>query len=236
MADPSSSLTPEKRLLHLIESGGKGEAASGALPAGGGSTQSLAGSAPTRSASLKAPVSQESLFEKISIFLSDFRANLGIKTVNRTARYLLIGLALVTLGNALYEMKTSGRDPLFGLDAPERKVTPINDDEPVFDASKISDTDTRNVFMPFAKRDEMLAAKPVSESAGRLVEMTKTLKLTGISYNPDDEKTTYCMIEDLQKNITVFLRVGDQISGMKVGKIQDESVELTYENDKIEIR
>ena len=235
MADSSSSLTPEKRLLHLIESGGKGEAASGALPAGG-STPSLSASAPTRSANLKAPIAQESFAEKASLFFSDFRANLGIKTVNRTARYLLIGLALMTLGNALYEMKTSGRDPLFGLDAPDRKVTPISDDEPAFDANKISGTDTRNVFMPFAKRDELQAAKPASASAGRLVEMTKTLKLTGISYNPEDEKTTYCMIEDLQKNITVFLRVGDQISGMKVGKILDESVELTYENDKIEIR
>ena len=231
MADSSSSLTPEKRLLHLIESGGKGEATPGAAPA-----QAKVSPAPSSSPVSSTPAVQETSFEKVTAFFTNFKMRLGIKSVNQTARYILIALALVTLGNALYEMRTAGRDPLFGLDAPERKVARMDEEESVFDANKTQSTDSRNVFLPFTKREEMQAARPGALAAGRLVEMTKTLKLTGISYNPQDEKTTYCMIEDLQKNITVFLRVGDQILGMKVSRILEESVELEYENDKIEIR
>ncbi len=231
MADSSSSLTPEKRLLNLIESGSKGEAAPGPeiRPVAPSSSETDLPSADSKDVSVGA-------VEKVRLFFLNFKARLGIKTVNKTARFILAGLAVVTLVNAAYEMKIAGRDPLFGLDAPERKLTHIDVDEPGLDTSKIQSQDSRNVFLPFSKREELQAAKPDISGAGKLVEMTKTLKLTGISYNPADEKATYCMIEDLQKNITVFLRVGDQISGMKVAKILEESVELQYENDKIEIR
>lgn len=233
MADSSSSLTPEKRLLNLIESGGKGEAVSEAR-ARSVETQASANDANVADARALTAVSP---LEKVRIFFDDFKKHFGIKTVNSVARIVLAGLALVTIANAAYEMKIAGRDPLFGLDVPERKVTRIDVDEPGMDASKIPGQDSRNVFLPFAKREELLAAKPdVSSGSARLVEMTKTMKLTGISYNPEDTTGTYCMIEDLQKNITVFLREGDQISGMKVAKILEESIQLQYENEKIEIR
>ena len=231
MADSSSSLTPEKRLLNLIESGGKGEAASEpkARPV-------VTQTSTANTASLKS-LTTVSVVEKAQLFFEDFKKRFGIKTVNSGARVVLVGLALVTIVNAAYEMKVAGRDPLFGLDVPERKITRIDVDETVIDAGKMQGQDSRNVFLPFAKREELLAAKPdASSSSAKLVEMTKTMKLTGISYNPEDATGTYCMIEDLQKNITVFLREGDQISGMKVAKILEESVQLQYENEKIEIR
>ncbi len=232
MADSGSSLTPEKRLLNLIESGGKGEAApaTSSRPAG-------IGAADRGLNAIGSKAEVVSSLEKFKLFCVNFKKQFGIKTVNRTARILLASLALVTIANAVYEMKIAGRDPLYGLDAPERKLTHIDVDEPSMSAGQIQNQDARNVFVPFAKRDELLAAKPDSLSgSGKLVEMTKTMKLTGISFNPADDNATYCMIEDLQKNITVFLRVGDQISGMKVAKILEESVELQYENDKIELR
>jgi len=230
MADSSSSITPEKRLLNLIESGGKGEASQGPGASAARSVRPAFSGASAKFDFANFP-------EQVKVFFLKLPAKFGLKKVNKTAQVILAGLALLTMGNAVYEMKILGRDPFYGLDVPGRKVTPIEIEEPDFDASKIQSNESRNVFVPFAKREEMKAAQPTtSGGGGRLVEMTKTLKLTGISYNPDDAKTTYCMIEDLQKNITVFLRIGDRISGMKVGKITDESVELEYENDKIEIR
>lgn len=228
MADSSASLTPEKRLLNLIENGGKSEAPSGGrLPPSAAPTS---GAAPV----LKEPFRLS--FQDIGQFFLSLKDRFGLKTVNQVAHVFLAGLMLVTAGNAVYEMKMSGKDPLAGLEIPERKVALMNIDEENYDASKMQSSDARNVFLPFAKREEQQVAQAGSSGSAKLLEMTKTMKLTGISFNPEDKQATYCMIEDLSKNITVFLREGDQISGMKVGKILEESIELQYENEKIEIR
>lgn len=231
MADSSSSLTPEKRLLNLIENGGK----SGAASTG---QDSLGTAMPGRPA-FSGPSFEERMKnapDQIRNYFVNFRDRFGLKTINKTARILLGVLSLLTLGNALYEMKMAGRDPLLGLDIADRKISRIDVDEPAFDASKIQSSESRNVFLPFAKREELAVSKTQNSGSGKLLDMTKTLKLAGISFNPEDPKATYCMIEDLQKSITVFLREGDYVSGMMVGKILEESVTLQYENDKIEIR
>lgn len=230
MADSSSSLTPEKRLLNLIESGSKGEAA----PAPGEKAPDAKEPAPEKpKLSLKEKLAQ--LKEKAKVFFLDFKNRFSLKSATNLARVVLGIFVVITVLNAVYELKMSGRDPLAGLDTPERKVTRIDVEEPVFDAATLQNTESRNIFLPFSKREEIQATRPNSGGSIKLIELTKNLKLTGISYNPENSKEAYCMIEDLQKNITLFLHVGDRISGMMISKIMEESVELSYENEKIEI-
>src|SRR3989338_2743340 len=95
-----------------------------------------------------------------------------------------------------------------------------------------------NVFAPSDKRADAAGGQNVGAdgTSFQLVEMTKDLKLTGISYDPDDPKRTYCMIEDLKKAITNFLKVGDSISGLTVSGIDTEGVTLKFNEEEIKIR
>lgn len=231
MADSSSSLSPEKRLLQLIEGGSQGGTSaggSGGGPEGGGSEK------PPKMPS-KTPQEWAAFAkEKAQNFFADFKSKINLKTANKTAQIGLVCLALIALANTAYEIHMANSDPLKGLEVSLRKMVPIDLDETNFDAGTLQNSDARNVFLPFAKREEIKSvAAPVG--AGRLVEMTKNFRLTGISYDPENAKAAYCMIEDLQKSITTFLRVGDKISGIKVAKILEDSVELEYEGEKIEI-
>ncbi len=241
MADSGSSLTPEKRLLNLIESGGK---ANPAEPVSGSGGSSVPHASPTRPAmaGMSGPAGGfdlhsfvANLSENTRLWTDSLRKRFGLKAANQIARFVLILFVLGAFGSAAYEHYVAGKNPLDGLDAPAHQLTPVSLDEEDKSAAQINVAESRNVFLPFAKREEVQQVSQKSES-GRMVEMTKVLKLTGISFNPADEKATYCMIEDLAKNITVFLRVGDRINGMRVSQIRDESIELEYENDKIEIR
>jgi hypothetical protein len=94
--------------------------------------------------------------------------------------------------------------------------------------------DLAKMFMPYNKRAEE-AQKLQKEQSSKLVDMTKTLKLTGISYNPEDPKRVFCMIEDVQKGITTFLREGDPVGLLKVTKILEDHVVLSMGEDSVEI-
>jgi hypothetical protein len=91
------------------------------------------------------------------------------------------------------------------------------------------------MFMPYGKRQEE-AEKLQKEQSSRLADMTKKLKLTGISYNPGDPKSAFCMIEDVEKSITTVLREGDPVGLLKVQKIYEDRVVLEQGNETIEIR
>lgn len=234
MADPDPQLSPEKRLLQLIE--GSGKSAGGEKPAGAAPSMSGAkGRAAAMNIESFKQKTQQYKEKALSAWKS-FQNGFGLHEANKLARVVLILLIAFAVINAAYEMRISQKDPLSGLDVPQRKITDISIDEPTIGSSFLQNSDARNIFLPFSKREEVKAESQKNSSSSQLVEMTKNLKLTGISYNPEDPKKAYCMIEDLQKSLTTFLRIGDQISGMKVAKINEESVELQHDDEKIEIR
>jgi len=92
----------------------------------------------------------------------------------------------------------------------------------------------RNIFVPIDKR--VVKKAETSEISLKLLEITQQLKLVGISVHPTDPKRTFCMIEDLKKNMTTFLRVGDTISGIKVEKINSDNVVLAFQQERMELR
>ena len=92
----------------------------------------------------------------------------------------------------------------------------------------------RNIFQPF-KEGEIKNAAEVSEKNKRLADLTKNLKLVGISWF-DTVDSASVMLEDVDKKTTYFLMKGDKIGDINVKTIYADSVKLGHDNEEIIIR
>ncbi|MEI7751683.1 MAG: hypothetical protein WCJ71_06285 [Candidatus Omnitrophota bacterium] len=225
MAQPDSSLTPEKRLLDLIE---EPSAHQKDIAAGAKKVQ--------QGARFSSEALKERFLKTSNEFYERIKASFGIKELNRILRFLVILLALVFFVVLLIGVLDLKKDIAGSIGTSEPKMLDL---PPVTETSKeaepIESWDLGKMFMPYSKRAED-ARKLEKEQSSKLVDMTKTLKLTGISYNPTDPKKVFCMIEDVQKGITTFLREGDPIGLLKVSKIMEDHAVLSLGEDTVEIR
>lgn len=240
MADTDSSLTPEKRLLKLIEE-----------PAG-------ARSAPSAVKEKKAPKiaapkmpSLDSLMtpdmmlaqfavvkERVLAFLRNEGPPLDLRQINRTMKVFVGGMLVYFAGSLGYEIFTMGKWMTIDTNITQHDaaVMPIPD-ERKYAVDLFDDPTRRNVFVPYEKPVVKNAEEQESNAMSlKLLEITKDLKLTGISANPADPAQTFCMVEDVKKDMTSFLKVGDTINGLNVAEIKQDSVILSYEKERIEIR
>src|SRR3989338_6292356 len=229
MADPDASLTPEQRLLKLIEEGGGADAqqsaAEGAVPSG---KTAKPAREPIDWKAVLSPAALRARFEylrdqSIELFKQNQR-KLGLKEVNRllvTASAILGGIVIV---NGLYEVHLISRDFLEQFDVSQKRMAdvlaPGNQD---LGGALEEDNSRRNIFAPYSEQT-VVAEQKSSDIALKLMEITKTLKLTGISYFEGDASRTFCMIEDIQKNITTFLRKGESLGGVTVKEIRQDNV------------
>ncbi len=244
MADADSSLTPEQRLLKLIEEGGDGaetqaSPASSEKPAAKKRRQAEVRSAPIDWKALLSPAAIRARFEyardSAKGFFKQKQSQLSLKDVNR-----LLGAASVLLGgfvilHGLYELHLVSRDFLSQFDISQKKMADLLAPGRQNLGDALSNAGLRNVFAPYTEKapaDE----KKSSEIALKLIELTKTLKLTGISFHEGDPSRTFCMIEDIQKNITTFLRQGETLSAMTIKEIRQDSVLLKLGEEEMEIR
>lgn len=233
MADSDPSLTPEKRLLQLIE---------------GGSSESAA---------VKTPVKKRSNpFEKFKDvlspdgfrhFIDDTKENLvnlyqnrneliSLNSVNSIVKLFTVILGIYLLLNVIYEIKVVNTNYVANLQIPQREISDISmSDTRIFDTNLLQEVDKLNVFIPYNKREQKEEQKEDKMSL-QLVGLIKDWKLAGISIYPDNPKRTFCMVEDLQKSTTTFLKVGDTISGLVVDKINPDSVVLRFNDETIELR
>jgi hypothetical protein len=228
MADSSdSSLTPEKRLLELIEEPGvqKQEATA------------------ARKKGLKDLFSLEALKRKFSgfkgqgdAFLKKSRKSFGIKELNKILRGV-VGVMILVFGvSLLMDLSSLKRDFAKSIQVRESRMfetEPVKED--AAEGAAVEQWDLGKMFMPYGKRQEE-ANKLQKEQSSRLAEMIKKLKLTGISYNPAEPQNAFCMIEDVEKNITTFLHAGDPVGLLKVKKINEDFVVLEQGNETVEIR
>lgn len=113
------------------------------------------------------------------------------------------------------------------FDLPEVKT-------PGEETSSVENWNLEKMFMPYGKRQEE-AEKIRKEQSSKLVEMSKNLKLTGISYNPKEPEKALCMIEDIEKNITTFLGEGDPIGILRVKEIEVDRVLLESGDETVEL-
>ena len=242
MASPDASLTPEQRLLKIIEGGGDPQQEQASSTVG----EESSFSEPKKKK--REPINWKELFSPTAIrgrieYLRDSIQNqakeqsgsIKVKTINQALVAGCVMLTLVILGNAVFEMKAVSRDFLSRFDLSQKKMADLLMGG-THDVSQLfTGTPPRNVFAPVL---EQVGAKEAnsSEAALKLIEMVKTLKLAGISYFEGDASRTFCMIEDVQKNITTFLKQGESFSGLTVKEIKPDSVMLSLGTEELEIR
>lgn len=235
MAEADPSLTPEKRLLSLIEG-----------------TSAEEGNAPQAVA-----VQKESIFTKLAEMLSPEKMTAAVEEartkltallkgeeyvslngVNKIVKVFTVGLGIYLLIGLIYEFAVADRRYLSGFEIMEQDVEAIPMSETrIFDTDLLRGAAEINVFIPPSKRiKEEVAEAKESQTSLQLVELIQDWKLAGISIFQESKDRTFCMIEDLKKNTTTFLRVGDSISGMKVSEINPDSIVLTFGEESIELR
>jgi len=241
MADPDASLTPEQRLLKIIEEGGDPQMDQASSVSDGDTPAAE----PRRR---REPINWKELFSPNAIrgrfeYLRDSIQNqakeqsgvVTVKTINRILTGGCVVLALIILGNAAFEMRVVSRDFLSRFDLSQKKMADLLMGG-THDVSQLfTGTPPRNVFAPSVEQAENKETGS-SDAALKLIEMVKTLKLAGISYFEGDASRTFCMIEDIQKNITTFLKQGESFTGLTVKEIKPDSVILSLGTEELEIR
>ena len=228
MAEPNnSSLTPEKRLLELIEEpdAHKKEVAAATKKGAKGSLSPAA--LQKKFSAFKGQ--GEDLFKK-------YKRSFGIKELNRVLKVVVGVMVLFFVVSSIVDLAGVNQDFSKSIQVPDSKMFEMEPSKDVpAEGSSVEKWDLGKMFMPYGKRQED-AEKLQKEQSSRLADMTKKLKLTGVSYNPTDPQSAFCMIEDVEKSITTFLRDGDPIGVLKVQKIYEDHVVLEQGNETIEIR
>ena len=229
MADSNDpSLTPEKRLLELIEEPGA-------------HNQEVAAKAKKKG--LKDLFSFAALQGKFESFkgqgdayLKKKKKTFGIRELNKILKAVVGVMVLIFGVSLLLDLSSLKQDFAKSIQVQESQMFETEAaKEDTAEGAAVEQWDLGKMFMPYGKRQEE-ANKLQKEQSSRLAEMVKKLKLTGISYNPAEPQSAFCMIEDVEKNITTFLRAGDPIGLLKVGKINEDFVVLEQGNETVEIR
>lgn len=246
MADSDSSLTPEKRLLKLIEGASPKAAEKPAAPKP--ASPAAAAQAPRKPAARPAagpnPVNfLAGMVDSFTRFKDSWKnigkqtpGELNLKQVNILFKVLTACAGVYLLATLAGEMRAGDKKFLESLQTNQHEIAELPPDQTKsFDVSMFEKGPKAEIFVPPGRRQVKQSGEP-EQASMQLVEMIKDYKLVGVSINPTDLSHTFCMIEDLKKEMTNFLKVGDSISGLKILKIEPETVVLTRGKEQIELR
>ncbi len=222
------SLTPEKRLLDLIEE-----------------PDSLKKETTVRKetqrpktfwTALGLQKKWTDLKGRSEVFFASQKKTFGIKTINQVLLVVVSVIVIVLMVSVVVDWAGMGKDFTKSIQIPDSKMLEVEiPQEGIPEDLAAEQWDLGKMFMPYAKRREE-ADKLQQEQSTRLAELIKKLKLTGISFDPADAAMASCMIEDMEKGITTFLREGDPVGGLTVVKIHEDHVVLGQKNETIEMR
>jgi hypothetical protein len=238
MANPDSPVSPEKELLKIIEGSDTGQGPQELRADPASPPRGFKMGLPDYQ-TLLAPETWQNLATNFSNAFKGIsqggRQSISLKrvlSVGKTTMFILTGMLVM---NLVYDIFETSRPVEPDQKLAQRKIAEASElMAPVYSTSIATDLERRNVFAPSGKRADRKEGQ--SDLALKLVEMTKPLRLTGISVHPDLADKTFCMIEDTQKNMTSFLRIGDTILGMKVTKISANGVTLKYQDEEMELK
>lgn len=233
MADNDSTLTPEKRLLQLIE-GGRGDQ--------GTKTQTVRkNDFVLKLKQIMSPQGIKTLIEETRDgWINAFRNRkefVNLRGANQAGKVITVLLAVYLIGSMIYEVQVVNSNYVSGLTVPNKEVSDIQfSEKKIFDTNLLNEADKLNIFVPYDKRQKEEVKEEVNAMSLKLVGLIKDWKLAGISYYAKSPEKTFCMVEDLQKNTTTFLKVGDTFSGLEVNKINPDSVLFRFNEETIELR
>jgi len=233
MADNDSTLTPEKRLLQLIE-GGRGDQTSKKQTVRKNDfVQKLK--------QVMSPQGIKGLVEETrDSWVNAFKNRkefVNLRGANQAGKIITVLLALYLLASMFYEVQVVNSNYVSGLQVPDKEVSDIQfSEKKIFDTNLLNEAEKLNVFIPYDKRQKEEVKEEENAMSLKLVGLIKDWKLAGISYYASSPEKTFCMVEDLQKNTTTFLKVGDTLSGLQVDKINPDSVLFRFNEETIELR
>ncbi|MBU1044385.1 MAG: hypothetical protein KJ915_08340 [Candidatus Omnitrophica bacterium] len=218
--------TPEKRLLEIIE--GKSDNVSRPSPIRMGNKYLSLGSLRARFAFFKEsfsfkPVAGKSVFQDLKLI------NVFLQCV--------IGVAIIALG-IFIRIEIKGTDKaalLIGRDAQANVVSESIEISSLLKEKQfyLDKAEVRDFFqMGYAKRKEVDFKEEDINKVSKLSELTKNLKLVGISWGDDPD----AIIENPEIDKTYFVRKGYMIDEIKVYDIQKDRVVLRYKGEEVEIR
>jgi type II secretory pathway component PulC len=220
--------TPEKRLLEIIE--GKAGKIAMPSPVQLGNKYFSLGSLRARMAFFKEIFSRKRLGVSKSLFQDLKMINLVLQAV--------IGIAIVALA-VLIRIEIKGADKIsliVGKDAQANVIGEIPETVSLLKPKEVylQKVEVRDIFqMGYVKRKEVDFKK--EEDANKtspLAELTKNLKLVGISWSDDPD----AIIENPQLEKTYFVKKGYMIDDIKVYDIQKDRVILRYKGEEVEVR
>ncbi|MDD4957052.1 MAG: hypothetical protein PHH49_06345 [Candidatus Omnitrophica bacterium] len=181
----------------------------------------------------------------MSVILERLKARFGgimgegrykdLLTVGNMTKALMSGIGVLVVWHViliLLGVINMGNIPKFEVSS----VMKVPDDVknivlPLKDYGYYSDTlINRNIFKPYeAVKKERQAGAPT------LGDMTKDLKLVGISWSPD-ENERYAMIEDSKVMVTYYAQEGDKVLQFIVKEITKDFITLGYGEDEVTLR
>jgi len=225
----NQKVTPEEKLLRLIESGGKVEVGENVTETGSiwnvGSWPRILSHGPN------SPIRRWSFFQAM-------RPEFNLRLLNR----VLVGVLILVVIGIAFEMNNTRTMPMDLKGQPEIvSASPGNQGEGELKLASIgplpdylNEVAKRNIFAPMpapALKPQKLKLKsttpvkrPPPNPLQILQEKVKTLRLVGISWGKDP----VAMIEDKTSQQTSFLKVGDSIDGVKVKAILRDRAILSH--------
>ncbi len=226
----NQKVTPEERLLRLIESGEKVEVGENETETGSiwkvGSWPKILSHSPN------SPIRRWSFFQAM-------RPEFNLRLLNRVLVGVLIFLVVIGIA---YELNNTRTIPTDLKGQPEfLSTSPGNQGEGELKLASIAplpdylnEVAKRNIFAPMSvhalkpqkpQLKKMTPVKPPPPNPLQILqEKVKVLKLVGISWGKDP----VAMIEDKTSQQTSFLKVGDSINGVKVKAILSDRAILSH--------
>ncbi|MFP4472769.1 MAG: hypothetical protein ACLFPX_02720 [Candidatus Omnitrophota bacterium] len=238
--------TAEQKLLKLIEQGdddgAQGQPAGDAQSEQPVNTDAQKALDSVRSfgggGGIALPVGAGRLFDQLKrLIIGDPSEGFGVHQINRI---LLISVIVMAgyFGLQLSQgMKAAGRRVNFEL--PSAVAFKGETLLPQFAEVKqyLQAVAKRNIFNPYELKEvETVAEKTVEQKRQeRVSQKVQDLKLVGVSWL-ETADTASVMIENTASGVTYFLKVGDEVNGVKVAEIFADSVVMEMDGERTEMR
>ena len=221
-----NSVTPEKELLRLIEDQGKAKKSVDTYAIRHSGLSLLSPSAWIGRLSFLRNRLQRAWSKGEWLYL------INIKVLNKILVLFIFILALYFISDISFSMNNLKKMPELELKVQEGvQLTGLKEGSFLKKtvAYYFEKVRQRNIF----KMGSIPTETPVkSTNQSKILEVTKNLKLVGISWSEDPD----AMIEDTEANKTFFVKRGQNIGKIKIQAIFKDKVILSYSGEEMELK
>ena len=166
--------------------------------------------------------------------LKELVKNFGIKEVNAVLFVAIIGILIIYGMNFRAEMMASKEQVSF-QSSDALAGTPVQQALTIRDiADYLSTVARRNVFHPFEKKVVEEKDLGLPQESKNIALKLQAYKLVGISWLENPGSATV-MFEEVQTQVTHFVRQGEDLDGMTVDQILPDQVILRYQGETMNV-